>query len=119
MEKGCIVEQGTHDSLLARGAKYAQLVRAQDLAVSSQSEPEFEPESDNDEKADTVDKHSVPASYSSADKLNGNMPRSDYADYDKYKQRNIISIIYCLLRETSEIRYVYCLVFAGCLVGGK
>ncbi|EAW21005.1 ABC transporter ATP-binding protein [Aspergillus fischeri NRRL 181] len=118
MEKGCIVEQGTHDSLLARGAKYAQLVRAQDLAVSSQSEPEFEPGSDNDEKVDIVNKPSVPASYSSVDKPNGNMPRNDYADYDKYKQRNIIFIIYRLLRETSEIRYVYCLVFAGCLVGG-
>ncbi|GCB25295.1 leptomycin B resistance protein pmd1 [Aspergillus awamori] len=118
MEKGCIVEQGTHDSLLARGAKYAQLVRAQDLAVSSQSEPEFEPGSDSDEKVDIVNKLSVPASYSSVDKPNGNMPRNDYADYDKYKQRNIIFIIYRLVRETSEIRYVYFLVFAGCLVGG-
>jgi ATP-binding cassette subfamily B (MDR/TAP) protein 1 len=119
MEKGCIVEQGTHDSLLARGAKYAQLVRAQDLAVSSQSEPEFEPGSDNDEKVDIVNKPSVPASYSSVDKFNGNIPRNDYADYDKCKQRNIIFIIYRLLRETPEIRYVYYLVFAGCLVGGK
>ncbi|KAL2851196.1 multidrug resistance protein 1, 2, 3 [Aspergillus pseudoustus] len=118
MEKGCIVEQGTHDSLLARGAKYAQLVRAQDLAVSSQSEPECEPGSDDEEKVDIVKKPSVPASYSSVDKPNGNMPQNDYADYDKYKQRNIISIIVRLLRETSEIRYVYCLVFIGCIVGG-
>lgn len=119
MEKGCIVEQGTHDSLLARGGKYAQLVRAQDLAVSSQLEPELESGCVNDEKVDTVTKLSVPASYSSLDKTNGNMPRNDYADYDDYKQRNIIFVIYRLLLETSELRYVYCLVFAGCIVGGK
>ena len=29
MEAGCIVEQGTHDSLLAEGKVYAMLVRRQ------------------------------------------------------------------------------------------
>ncbi|KAE8135087.1 P-loop containing nucleoside triphosphate hydrolase protein [Aspergillus pseudotamarii] len=118
MEKGCIVEQGTHDSLLARGRKYAQLVRAQDLAVSSQLEAKLESESVNDEKVDSVTKLSVPASYSWVDKHNGNITQNDYANYDDYKQRNIIFVIYRLLRETSELRYVYCLVFAGCIVGG-
>ena len=111
MEKGCIVEQGTHDSLLARGDKYAQLVRAQDLTVSSELKPQLKLDSVNDEKIDTV--------HSSVDKTNGNMPRNDYGNYDDYKQRNIISVIYRLLRETPELRYVYCLVFAGCVVGGK
>ncbi|KAF9891564.1 hypothetical protein FE257_003575 [Aspergillus nanangensis] len=113
MEKGCIVEQGTHDSLLARGGKYAKLVRAQDLAVSTQLEPALESESVNDEKVDSVTTLSAPASYSSVDKNNG-----DYADYNDYKQRNIIFVIYRLLRETSELRYVYCRVFAGCIIGG-
>lgn len=108
MEKGCIVEQGTHDSLFALGGKYAQLVRAQDLAVN-QFEPELKSESVNHEKVVSV------PSYSS---VNRSTPRSDY-DYDAYKQRNIISVIYRLLRETPELRCVYCLVFAGCIVGGK
>lgn len=119
MEKGCIVEQGTHESLLACGGKYSQLVRAQDLTVSSQLEPELESESVSDEKVDTVTKFSVPASYNSFDKTNGNMVRNGQGNYDDHKQRNLISVIYRLLRETSELRYVYCLVFAGCIVGGK
>ncbi|KAE8330307.1 multidrug resistance protein 1, 2, 3 [Aspergillus sergii] len=118
MEKGRIVEQGTHDSLLSSGGKYTQLVRAQDLAVSSQLESELESESFNDEKVDTVNKLSVSASYSSVEKNNGNMPRNDYANYDDHKQRNIIFVVYRLLQETSELRYVYCLVFVGCIVGG-
>lgn len=119
MEKGCIIEQGTHDSLLARSGKYAQLVRAQDLAVPNQSEPELESEPVNGEKVDSVTQLSVPAPYSSVDKRNGKMLRNDYADYDDYKQRNMIFVIYRLLQETSELRYVYFLVLAGCIVGGK
>ncbi|KAJ5344598.1 multidrug resistance protein 1 2 3 (p glycoprotein 1 2 3) [Penicillium brevicompactum] len=118
MEKGCIVEQGTHDSLLACGGKYSQLVKAQDLAVTSRFESDLKSESINNEKLDTTTKLSVPTSRSSVNDNNGNMPQNDYANYDNYKQRNIISVIYRLLRETPELRYRYCLVFTGCIVGG-
>ncbi|OJJ37981.1 hypothetical protein ASPWEDRAFT_59240 [Aspergillus wentii DTO 134E9] len=119
MKKGCIVEHGTHDSLLARDGTYAQLVRVQDLAVSSrgwQSKPELE--SVNASKAETASKLSVPTSCVSVDKSNGNMPQKEYANYDDYKQRNIIFVIYRLLRATPELSFVYCLVLAGCIVGG-
>lgn len=119
MEKGCIIEQGTHDLLLARGGKYAQLVRAQDLAVSSQLKPELEPEPVNNENMDTVTKLSVQASYSLVDKASENVPQNNYVEYNNYKQQNIICVLYRLLCETSELRYVYCLVFTGCIVGGK
>ncbi|KAH3006615.1 hypothetical protein KXW60_003771 [Aspergillus fumigatus] len=118
MEKGCIIEQGTHDLLLARGGKYAQLVRAQDLAVSSQLKPELEPEPVNNENMDTVTKLSVQASYSLVDKASENVPQNNYVEYNNYKQQNIICVLYRLLCETSELRYVYCLVFTGCIVGG-
>ncbi|PLB50050.1 multidrug resistance protein 1, 2, 3 [Aspergillus steynii IBT 23096] len=119
MKKGCIVEHGTHDSLLALDGTYAQLVRIQDLAVSSrgsQSEPKLE--SVNDSKVDTVAQLPVPTSHASVDKNNGNMPQKDHANYDDFKQRNIILAIYRLLRETPELRLVYGLVLAGCIVGG-
>lgn len=119
MEKGCIVEQGTHDSLLACGGKYSQLVKAQDLAVTSRFKSDLKSESINNEKLDITTKLSVPTSRSSVNDNNGNMLQNDYTNYDNYKQRNIISVIYRLLRETPELRYIYCLVFTGCIVGGK
>ncbi|KJZ74389.1 hypothetical protein HIM_06199 [Hirsutella minnesotensis 3608] len=38
MQKGAIVESGTHDSLVALGGSYAKLVRAQDLGQSTGSD---------------------------------------------------------------------------------
>ncbi|RDW74379.1 ABC transporter ATP-binding protein [Aspergillus mulundensis] len=119
MRKGCIVEHGTHDSLLAHDGTYAQLVRVQDLAVSSHgSQPKAELESVNASKADTVTKVSAPTPYASVDNHDRNMPQKEYANYDDYKQRNIMFVIYRLLRETPELRLVYCLVLTGCIVGG-
>lgn len=118
MGKCCIIKQGTHSSLLARGRKYSRLARAQDLTMSSQPEPVLESESIN-EKVEAVTKHSVSASYNSVDKDHRHTPQNDYAEYDDYKQRNIIFAIYRLLQENHELRYVYCLAFTGCIVGGK
>ncbi|KNG83522.1 multidrug resistance protein 1, 2, 3 (p glycoprotein 1, 2, 3), partial [Aspergillus nomiae NRRL 13137] len=119
MKKGRIVEHGTHDSLLARDGAYAQLVRVQDLAVSSpRSQPDPEWESVNDSKVNTASKPSVPGSDAPGYKNSATIQQKEYANYDDYKQRNIISVIYRLLRETPELRFVYGLVLTGCIAGG-
>ncbi|KAL4963267.1 ABC transporter ATP-binding protein [Aspergillus stella-maris] len=109
MKKGCIVEQGTHDSLLAHDGTYAQLVRVQDLTVPR---PGLRP------VPDTVTRPSKSESYVSVGNSNAVIPKKEYAKYDDYKHQNILSVIYRLVRETPELSFVYCLVLAGCIING-
>lgn len=119
MSKGSIVEHGTHDSLLARDGMYAQLVKIQDLAVSSHtSQSELDLDAGNDSKLEPVTKTSARTSYASVHKDNRSMPEKECGDYDDYKQQNITMVIYRLIRQTPELSFVYSLVLAGCLVGG-
>ncbi|KAJ5144587.1 multidrug resistance protein 1 2 3 [Penicillium atrosanguineum] len=113
MNKGQIVEQGTHEELIVHDGTYAQLVRIQDLTVSSsssQSDLSLEPVEDL--KADAVAKAPTHSSYSPA------KTQKERDNYDHHKQRNIIFVIYRLVLETPELAFAYCLVLAACLAGG-
>lgn len=122
MDKGRIVEQGTHHSLLEADGVYARLVQAQDLSVSSQPKLESDDSSETDQ--DEVDKAELPGptraltrySTTTRGRLESDLDRDNY---DKWKQLGLFSTILRIVKTTPELRPVYLLLAMACLGAGK
>lgn len=122
MDRGCIIEQGTHHSLLEANGSYARLVKAQDLSVAAK--PDF----DSDESTEgglNDEANSEPAEltrsltrYSTTTKgvLEADMDRDDY---DKWKHVGLFATIWRIVRSTPELRWIYLLLAVACLGAGK
>ncbi|WYZ41446.1 hypothetical protein EsH8_V_000341 [Colletotrichum jinshuiense] len=118
MDKGRIVEQGTHHSLLEADGVYARLVQAQDLSVSSQPKLESDDSSETDQ--DEVDKAELPGptraltrySTTTRGRLESDLDRDNY---DKWKQLGLFSTIRRIVKTTPELRPVYMLLAMACL----
>lgn len=111
MSKGQIVEQGTHSSLIEQDGAYARLVKVQDLAVSA-APPETV--SSEDKSDDEVDRTLTKYPTAVQDSLASGTRRDDY---DLYKQRGLVAMVYMLFRESPEIGWAQVGVFAGCTIG--
>lgn len=115
MKKGQILEQGTHESLLASDGIYAQLVKIQNLAPKP-----VETDSDSDDLEDPVEKGDTADAIRPLSRLiSGDVARmelqKDRDDYEKHKQLGMIAVIFRLVKEFPELRWPFFLVFIGCL----
>lgn len=121
MEKGSIVEQGTHQSLIAHGGTYARLVQAQNLAGP---ENQFEDVSDHSESVGGAEIIPIEPSTTTltrretsdqtqADARNGS------SGYDQYERRGIIHVIVRLITQTPELTLAYTIVLMTCILAGK
>jgi ATP-binding cassette subfamily B (MDR/TAP) protein 1 len=117
MSSGKILEQGTHDSLVAQHGAYALLVEAQSLST---------PQAD-DEKSETPDSGSIKeeaepmnalSRHATAETFQLKPPR-DPEDYELVKKTNIIHTVVKLMQWTPELKYWYLATFATCVLGGK
>lgn len=120
MDKGTIVEQGSHKSLIAAGGAYSRLVKAQDLSVisgsnvSAQSDTE-DPQADSKNDALEPTKSLTRASTEMQQRPNSNQDRDDY---DKWKRVGLMSTIATNLRRSPELRWTYCILVPACFAAG-
>lgn len=119
MKAGRIVEQGTHESLLAEDGAYAQLVKIQNLTLKpSESDSESDDTDDEVTADDPADLAKPMSKIATRDRARMEM-RKDRDDYDKHKQLGFITVIFRLVKESPELRWTYLLVFLGCAGAGK
>ncbi|KAI9148798.1 Leptomycin B resistance pmd1 [Paramyrothecium foliicola] len=119
MAKGRIVEQGTHESLIANDNTYARLVKAQDLTVKAAptygDEAFVSQQSDDDEETKT----SPAFPLSTASDVPNTPPHGDRDRYnfDLHHPLGIFTAIFRLATETRGLKWSYALAFFGIIAG--
>lgn len=118
MKKGRIVEQGTHESLLAENGAYANLVSIQNLAVSGS---DAESDGDESDKTATENKAVDPADvqqtltrYATEDQLRLEKQRNRDS-YDNHKQMGMVAVILRLIKESPDLNWAYVVTLIGCI----
>ncbi|KAJ3962720.1 hypothetical protein N0V92_000512 [Colletotrichum tropicale] len=116
MKQGQIIEQGTHDALLAMKGAYSRLVMAQDLAIT---EEPSDSASNSDTIAEDEDKsvrlsHAL-TRYSTATRLRAEQ-RIDKDNFDNWKRVGFCATVWRLLRYTPELRWYYIVLTAACFI---
>ncbi|RYP72290.1 hypothetical protein DL771_004264 [Monosporascus sp. 5C6A] len=117
MNKGRIVEQGSHESLIAANGTYTRLVRIQDLAVSDKgSETETE-ESDalEEAKGDPADVTRTLTRYDTSVRERLELQK-DRDNYENHSQLGFLRAVVRLVRETPELTWAYIVLVIGCLL---
>ncbi|KAH6867341.1 multidrug resistance protein [Thelonectria olida] len=117
MDKGSIVEQGTHHSLLEADGAYARLVRAQDLSAKPDFDSDGSTEGDQDDSAEMVEQTEAERTltrYSTTTKgrLESELDRDDF---DKWKQIGFLHTVWKIVKSTPELRVTYLMLAFACL----
>lgn len=121
MADGRILEQGTHDGLLAAGGAYSRLVAAQNIASNAKSEASETDSTSEDEPKDQGDHISAQKTLTrraTADqqRLDG---LKDRDNYDKARHKGLLMSIFGLMRRTPELRFQYMIILVACMVACK
>ncbi|KAJ5401254.1 uncharacterized protein N7487_007150 [Penicillium crustosum] len=116
MERGRILEQGTHNSLLESNGAYARLVRAQDLSVATQDPESASDSQDETDKEDHVildgklTRHSTTTRSTSEKQLSRD-------DFDNWKRLGLLHTIWRLVKSTPEVNWALTIMILACLTG--
>ncbi|KAE9581925.1 Leptomycin B resistance protein pmd1 [Colletotrichum fructicola] len=107
MNKGKIVEQGTHEGLLKQDGAYTRLVRAQNLSVSEEgSITETEGDDDDSAPKENIEMTKTMSRYRTADQTRMELQK-ERDNYDHHKQQGLISVVIRMVRETPELNWAY------------
>lgn len=115
MSKGRIIEQGTHDSLLAQKGAYFKLVRVQDLGKTVEEEMA-------DEEGGLAPTRSLSLARSVTRFATKDVERmeeqKDSDNYDLHKPISMVRIVYRLVAEQKKLAIPYLITVTGCFIGG-
>lgn len=124
MSKGRILQQGTHDSLLATDGAYSRLVQAQNLNSSAAADI-----TDTSSTSDAGDEGKIEqhaeielsrslTRYATADRLQ--LQRlSDRDNYENFKQYGLIGVVLEMVRATPELSRIYAAVILLCIAASE
>ncbi|OJJ64782.1 hypothetical protein ASPSYDRAFT_141151 [Aspergillus sydowii CBS 593.65] len=118
MSKGSIVEQGTHESLIAEDGAYARLVKVQNLTVAAREETDIEEEdtTEDDDAAPLQTAETMEGLSRYATSVRGRMESMKERDnYDNHKQMGVLAVIVRLVKECPELIWAYLVVVLGCV----
>ncbi|AEO57211.1 ABC transporter [Thermothelomyces thermophilus ATCC 42464] len=116
MSKGRIVEQGTHEGLVAQDGTYARLVRIQDLAVKaagSSSDAEGE-DTAADEEGHPAELTKTMTRYATEDQARMESQKGRY-DFENHKKLGLLGVIIRLAKFSPELIWWYLCVLVACV----
>ena len=117
MSSGRILEQGTHDSLVAQHGAYALLVEAQSLSTplvndEKNSTPESGSVKEEGEPMNALSRHATAETFQLE-------PQRDPENYELARKTSIVHTVIMLMQWTPELKYWYIVTLATCVLGGK
>ncbi|KAI3026336.1 hypothetical protein CBS147347_4993 [Aspergillus niger] len=116
VERGQVVEQGTHSSLVARDGPYSRLVRAQDLAIAEEPvDPGTELLTLAEEERAFCEVGKLLTRYSTATRDRTNR-MADKDNYDNWKPLGIAATVCRLLHLSPELTWQYLFLGGACLL---
>jgi len=119
MKTGRIVEQGTHESLIAQGGVYAKLVSIQDLDLSaSESGSDTEAETAADNRDDALGTAKSITRYPTTDQTRLES-QTERDNFENYKQRGLFYTVKRLVAENPDMKWAFLVTFVGCVLACK
>ncbi|KAJ5766738.1 ABC transporter integral membrane type 1 [Penicillium nucicola] len=116
MDKGCILEQGTHASLLEKDGAYARLVHAQDLSVDTEASDDDTDDEQPKTEDNRLDLTGTLSRYSTSTRL-AVEKNSNRDDFDNWERVGLLHTIWRIVTSTPELGLTYFLVILSCLGG--
>ncbi|PKS12635.1 hypothetical protein jhhlp_000843 [Lomentospora prolificans] len=121
MDKGRIIEQGTHRSLLESNGAYARLVRAQDLSMTAKQDSESDSsDKDTQDEAEDQDEPKHLGLTKSLTRYSTTTNRHmetqlERDNYDNWKRFGLLHTIWKLVVSSPELKWTYLVLLLGCL----
>lgn len=117
MNKGTIVEQGTHEGLLQQDGAYTRLVRAQNLNVSDEGSITETEEDEESMPKENLDLTKTMSRYKTTDQARMEAQK-ERDNYDHHKPMGLIGVVVRMVRETPELKWAYLSTLVAVIVAG-
>lgn len=115
MKAGKIVEQGTHQGLLAHDGTYARLVRIQALSVSGgNSDVDSDEQDESKVNGDPADLTKTMTRYATADEARM-AQQKERDNFDNHKHLGFFGVIWRLVYESPDLKWAYLFVLVACI----
>ncbi|KAJ6441525.1 multidrug resistance protein 3 [Purpureocillium lavendulum] len=111
MGKGTILEQGTHEELVAQGGTYSTLVKAQDLSTHAASK---DADSSDDDNALSKEHQSLAVTRTEDGAM---LSLKDREDFGLAPRTGIVRTVLRLIANTPELRMWYGISLIMCIIG--